>query len=100
MALTSYEWIYGISQVAVLLLSVVAGIISLSLLSSAKKHLYAWRYLLVALTLFALVIILGVLRTFSIYDAGPWTHILTGVILATLIASLITQIEVSKGWLK
>ena len=55
MALTSYEWIYGISQVAVLLLSVVAGIISLSLLSSAKKHLYAWRYLLVALTLFALV---------------------------------------------
>ncbi len=99
LVLTLYEWIYGISQISVLLLSGVAGVIALSLFSSAKNKLYPWRYLLFSLVMFAVVIALGVFRTFGVYDAGPWTHILVGVILASLIAALITQIEVSKGWL-
>ncbi|MBI4139629.1 hypothetical protein HY483_01565 [Candidatus Woesearchaeota archaeon] len=100
LALTPYEWVYGISQISTLLLSAVAGIIALSLFSSAKNKLYPWRYLLLSLIFFAVVIALGVLRTFGVYDVGPWTHILVGIILASLIAALITQIEVSRGWLK
>jgi len=100
LALTPYEWIYGVTQIAVVVLSFFAGGISFSLFSSATKKLYPWKFLLVSLILFSVVIIFGVLRTFGVYDVGPWTHITVGFILAFLIASLVAQIMVAKGWLK
>ena len=98
--LTVYEWIYGIAQLAAAFLSIVAGFIAISMFGKARqqKLLRAWRYLLIALMLFAVEEIVGSLKTFGIYSTPHLTHVIPSFILVFLIASLVVQTNVNKGW--
>ena len=98
--LTVYDWVYGSGQIASVLLSIFAGVLAMTMLKQARKRkqLRAWPYLLWALVFFALVEFVGALKTFGIWST-PWlTHIIPGFILAFLIAALVIQIQVTKGY--
>ncbi len=99
--LTVYDWTYGIAQFAAAFLSVIAGLIALTIFKKAfqKKMLKAWRYLIPALVLFAVVEVVGALKTFGVYSTPYLTHILTGFILFFLIISLIIQTNIKRGWI-
>lgn len=99
--LTTYEWVYGISQISAVVLSLIAGFIAVSMFSSARKikRLHAWKWMISALIVFAIVEVFGFLRTFGIYSSPFMTHALTGVILGFLIIALIVQININRGWL-
>ena len=116
MALSTYDWVYGISQIAAVLLSVIAGLIALSIMRSAKKQelLRAWKFLAPAIVLFAIEELLGAFRTFDLYGLPQlaWiptgmvtflttaaTHIVPFFIILFLIASLVIQINIKKGWM-
>ena len=97
--LTPYDWVYGSGQIGAVVLSIVAGIIALSMfkLAREKKLLRAWRYLIWALVLFAIVESVGALRTFGIWST-PWlTHVLVSIILALLIAAIVVQTHITEG---
>jgi len=99
MALTPYDWIYGITQLATVVLSIVAGFIAISMFNQAaqKKYLAAWKPLLFALILFVIEEILGILRTFGIWST-PWlTHVVPSFILLFLIVALLKQINITRG---
>ncbi len=99
MALTPYDWIYGITQLATVVLSIVAGFIAITMFQQAaqKKYLAAWRPLIIALVLFVVEELLGILRTFGIWS-NPWiTHVVPSFILVFLIASLLKQINIVRG---
>ena len=98
-ALGFYNWIYGTVVIAVVFLSVVAGILALSLFKAAFKNpeMRAWRFLIFTLVFFALVEVVGALKIFRIYVTPHLTHIIPGFILATLIAALVNQIYINKG---
>lgn len=99
---TTYEWIYGIAQFSAGFLSVVAGIIALSMFKTAKEHktLKSWRYLIIGLVLFAVEEVIGALKTFGIYETPHLTHVIPFFILLFVIAAVITQINITKGWLE
>ena len=99
MALTYFQWIYGITQLAAVFLSIIAGGIAIHVFKQSKHgHLKAWKFLMVALLLFALEMIFGALKIFGIY-ANPWiTHVIPSFILVFVIAALLTQINIAKGW--
>ena len=97
--LTPYDWIYGITQLATVVLSIVAGFIAISMFqhASKKKYMAAWRPLIITLVLFVIEEILGVLRTFGIWS-NPWiTHVVPSFILVFLIAALLKQINITRG---
>lgn len=96
--LTAYDWAYGTSTIAVVFLSIVAGILALSLFRAAfmEKHLKAWRFLIFTLVFFAVEEVLGALKIFGIYSTPHLTHVVPGFILAFLIAALVNQIWVNK----
>jgi peptidoglycan/LPS O-acetylase OafA/YrhL len=97
--LTPYDWIYGITQLATVVLSIVAGFIAISMFqhASKKKYMAAWRPLTIALVLFVIEELIGVLRTFGIWS-NPWiTHVIPSFILLFLIAALIKQINITRG---
>lgn len=97
--LTTYDWIYGSGQIGSVILSFVAGVIALSMFKQAhqQKQLRAWRFLIWALVFFAIEEFVGALKTFGVWST-PWlTHVLPGIILALLIAALISQINITKG---
>ena len=97
MVLTSYDWMYGVVQIAVVFLSLIAGGIALTLFKTTRRPvLRAWKYLIPALVLFFLEEVLGALRTFGVYSTPHLTYVIPGVILGFLIAALIVQIEVCK----
>ena len=98
--LTPYEWAYGISQIAAVVLSIIAGLIALSMfrVSEAHPQLHSWRYLIVALVLFTVEEVLGALRTFGVWPEQYLTHLVPSFLLMFLIASLVIQIQVNKGW--
>ena len=99
MALTPYDWIYGITQLATVVLSIVAGLIAISMFhhASKKKYMAAWRPLIIALVLFVVEELIGVLRTFGIWS-NPWiTHVVPSFILLFLIAALLKQINITRG---
>ncbi len=100
-ALTIYDWLYGTSTIATVFLAIVVGIIALSLFEAAfkKKELKAWRFLIVCLVFFALVEFFGALKVFGIYPTPHITHVLAGVVLAAMIASLVNQIYINRGCL-
>ena len=102
MVLTTYEWLYGISQIAAVVLSIVSGIVASSMLrvSSKQKSLRGWKYLLIALILFAVEELFGALRTFGLYSNEWITHVIPSFILVFLIAALCKEINVAKGWLE
>ena len=88
----------GILKIANVLLSIVAGIIAITLfkVSHRRKELNPWRILIIALVFFAIQQILGALRAFRIYETPYLTHIVPTIILGLLIFALILQIGVTK----
>lgn len=95
------QYIEGILKIANLFLSIIAGIIALSLFKiSKKKELRPWRMLIIALVFFAIQEILGALRAFNIFSTAYLTHIVPTVILGFLVAALLLQININKGNLK
>ena len=100
MALSPYEWAYGISQLSAVFLAVVAGVIALSMFVIARRQplLRGWKFMVWALVLFAAEEIVGALRTFGIYESPYMTHVIPSFVLAILIAGLINQININRGW--
>ncbi|MBD3304025.1 hypothetical protein GF343_02685 [Candidatus Woesearchaeota archaeon] len=99
---TAYEWIYGIAQFSAGFLSVVAGIIALSMFRAARQNkiLRSWRFLIIALVLFAVEEVIGALKTFGIYETPHLTHVIPFFILLFVIAGVLAQIKITKGWLE
>ena len=98
--LTAYDWIYGSGQIAGVILSFFAGSIALSMFKQAhaRKSLRAWRFLIWSLVFFTLEEFVGALKTFGVWST-PWlTHVIPSIILAFLIAALVVQIQVTKGY--
>ena len=105
MTLTTVEWAYGISQLSAVFLALVAGGIALSLVKLARRQplLRGWRYLVWTLVLFAVEEVVGALRTFgvvpSLHTEYAWiTHIIPTFVLIFLIAALLNQININRGW--
>lgn len=99
MQLTTYAWLLGVAQLAAVFLSIVAGIIALSMFkqSREKKYLRSWTLMILVLILFAVVEAIGALREFGIYSI-PWLrHIIPSFMLLLLIMALIRQINITKG---
>jgi len=97
--LTPYDWIYGIAILTAVFLSIVAGIIAMSMFAKAtqRKYLSAWKFLIIALVLFAFEEVFGALKVFGVWST-PWlTHVIPSFILVFLIAALLRQINISKG---
>lgn len=100
MALTVYDWVYGIAQISAVVLSIVAGFIAVGMFRSAHrtKVLSAWRYLIPALMLFVVVELVGAARTFGVWTPPPYlTHVIASAIMGFLIAALAVQRDVNKG---
>lgn len=102
MALTAYDWLYGIAQISTAILSIVAGYIAISMIHHTRKQklLGGWKLLIWGLVSFAIVIVLGALKTFGIFSTTFLTHIMVSVVLGFLIAALVIQIQINKGWIK
>jgi len=98
--LTPYDWIYGIATITAVFLSVIAGFLALTMFEHAhqRKHLAAWKPLIIALVLFAVEEVLGALKVFNIWST-PWlTHVIPSFILVFLIAALLKQINITRGY--
>lgn len=97
--LTTYDWIYGITEIAILFLAIIAGFIAVQLFTAARKRttLKAWRFLTPALALFALFEIFSVLAIFGIYSLPFLTHVIVTLILALLITALAVQLHTLSG---
>ena len=99
--LTISEWIYGIAALTAVFLSIIAGIIALSMfkISTEKKYLAAWVPLIAGLVFFAIEEIVGALKVFGIWQQLPWLrHVLPSLILVLFIWALIKQINVTRGY--
>jgi len=96
------EYLEGLLKIANVFLSVVAGIIAITLfkVSEQKKNLKPWNYLIIVLVLFAVQMILGALRAFEIFESPYLTHIIPTIMLAFLIIALILQIQVQRACAK
>lgn len=93
------QYLEGILKIAILVLSLVAGAIAVSLIkiSRKRKELNAWILLIVALIFFAIQVVLGALRAFNIFESPYLTHIIPTVILVFLIIALLKQINIQNG---
>jgi len=97
--LTVYDWVYGITTLTVVFLSIIAGFIAITMFETTRqrKYLAAWKYLLVALILFAIEELVGTIKIFGIWST-PWlTHVIPSFILVFLIAALLRQIDITRG---
>ena len=92
------EYIHGFAegmlQIANVFLSIVAGVIALSLLKKFHEHsaLRPWKYLTIVLCLFAVEEILGALRSFAIWETAWLTHVVPSLMMLFLIIALILEI--------
>ncbi len=93
------EYLEGILKIGNLVLSLVAGVMAISLikLSRQKKELKAWLYLIPFVVFFAIQEILGALRAFNIFESPYLTHINPTIILVLVIVALVIQINLHKG---
>jgi hypothetical protein len=103
--LSFYDWLYGVAQLAVGFLAIIAGFICISVFISSKSKTHrAWRPLMIALIFFVAGQVIGGLRTFGIVpNTGVWifaVHVLVSGILALMIMSLTMQININRGWLR
>lgn len=95
------DYITGVLQIATVFLSIIAGLLALTLFNHSKrKDLRAWRILIIVLVLFAVEIIFGALRSFGIFSTPYLTHVIPSFILGFLIWALVRQIAISRGDLK
>ena len=92
-------YLEGILKIANLFLVFVAGGIGISIIMNSfkNKKLAAWKYLTIALILFAVQQVLGALRAFKIYESSFLTHINVSILLGFMIVALIIQILIVKG---
>jgi len=99
--LTVMDWVYGTVQFAVVILSVVAGLIALSMYrhTKARADLKPWNLMIVVLVLFAVIEVFGGLATFGVYRTPHLTHVMASVTLLFLIAALNRKINITRGWL-
>jgi hypothetical protein len=99
---TTYDWIYGVAQFSAAFLSVVAGFLAISMFAATKKYAYlsSWKYLIIALILFAVEEVIGALKTFGVYSTPHLTHVLPFFILLFVIIGVVVQINITKGWVK
>jgi len=99
--LTVYDWIYGVSQLAAMFLALFAAILSLTLFKTSKefKVLGAWKWMIAVIVLIAVEELLGTLRTFGVWATPHLTHVVPSIILLFLMAALIRQIQINKGWI-
>lgn len=88
-------YLEGILKIANLFLSLVAGLIAISLIKSStkKNYLKPWYILITVLVLFAFQQVLGALRAFEVYSTPYLTHIVPTLMLGLLIWKLILQIN-------
>ncbi len=104
MVLTLYDWAYGIGQLSAVFLSIIAGLIAISMFRLARRQplLRGWKFLIWSLVLFAVEEVVGALRTFGVswyFSDSPWlTHVIPTFVLALLIVALSNQININKGW--
>ncbi len=93
------EFFEGLLKIANLLLSVVAGVIAVSMfrISHEKKKFRAWKILIIVLFLFIVQQVLGALRAFDIFSSLYLTHINVSVMLLFLIYALSIQLYISLG---
>lgn len=97
--ITTYDWILGTAELAAAFLSIIAGIIAISMIEASRqqKILGAWKWMIVGLVLFMVEEIFGALKSFGIYSTPHITHIIPFFILLFVIAALISQINITKG---
>lgn len=97
--LTPYDWVYGIAVLTAVFLSVIAGMLAMSLFGKAqeRKVLRAWKPLIAALVLFTVLEVFGALKVFGVYPTVWVTHVLASFILVLLIAALLIEINVTRG---
>ena len=97
--LSTYDWVYGIAQLAAGFLSIIAAIIAISMFKKSEhKYLKAWKLLIPALLFFTIEEVIGSLKTFGIYVTPHLTHIIPFFVLVFLIAALIVQMNILRGW--
>ncbi|MBS3122746.1 hypothetical protein J4434_07740 [Candidatus Woesearchaeota archaeon] len=89
------EFITGTLQITAATLSVVAGIIAISLfkVSHVNVGLRAWKYLIVALVLFAIEEVIGALVSFKIIAPTFLTHVIPAGIVGFIIIALTLEIN-------
>lgn len=94
------SYIEGILKIANLFLVLVAGGIAISVFYHAWKNreLRAWKPMIIALLLFGVQQVLGMLRAFGIYESSFLTHVNVSLLLAFVVYALILQIGVVKGY--
>ena len=86
----------GILKIANLMLSVIAGVLAITLIkSSEKKDLRPWLILIAALVLFAVQAILGALRAFNIFSSPYLTHLVPTIILILVLWAISAQLKIS-----
>lgn len=89
----------GVLQLTVVFLSIAAGLISIFLfkVSGKREILSAWKTLMIALVLFAIVEMIGVLDAFNIYrEISFMRHVVPSFILAFLIIAIVKQMQITK----
>ena len=93
-----YLYLYGTLQIANLFLAVVAGTMAATMLqiSHQRSHLRPWKVLILALILFAILEIVGALRSFGVYTSLYLTHVITSSIIALLIVTLVMQLRIAE----
>jgi len=88
------EFIAGVLNIAVFFLAVVAGILAISMLRHHRHpSLKTWSFLIIALALFSIEEILGVLKNFKIYYHPYLTHIIPTFILIMIIFAIFFKIS-------
>ena len=90
------NFVEGIFKIANLFLSLIAGILAISLFKLSvkkKKNLTPWKVLIIALIFFVIQETLGALRAFSIFESPYLTHVVPTIILGLLIIALALQIN-------
>jgi len=94
------ELIEGLLRIANLFLSIVAGILAITLFKISHKKEYSnpWKVLMITLVVFAINQILNAIRAFDIYPLPYYiTEIVPTIIIALMITAVVMQIYVSKG---
>lgn len=91
-------YVDGVLQIANLFLSIVAGMVAISLFKASKedKLLAAWKPLIIVLILFAGEMVLGALWAFNIYRTPHLTHVGASVIMLLVIYALNKQLVISR----
>jgi hypothetical protein len=93
-----FLFLEGTFQIANLFLSIVAMVLVIPMLKYYQhKELRAWKYIMIALLVFDVLLIFGVLRSFEVYSNPYFTHILATVILCLLIIAQKMQIKFWMG---